>query len=342
MPLRFTLRQLEYFVAVGEAGSIARAAEQVNVSPPSISASIAQLEAEFGVQLFVRKHSHGLSLTAGGRVFLKEATKLLASADALHDIAGDIANKVRGPLAIGCLLTFAQIVLPALRMKFERAYPDVRIRQFERNQGQLLAMLQRGEIDVALTYDLDLSQDLTFEPLMEVPAYVMLAHDHKFANKDSITPEELADEPMVLLDLPFSREYFLSAFHQRGVQPNIAERTGDIAVMRSMVANGFGYGIANMRPLNTLAPDGKPMAFVPLEGDLRPLVLGAALPQAEHRTQTIQAFIDHCRRFVVEQGVFGTERVVTEDRKVKPKAAKAPSGGAAASPASGRNALTAR
>ncbi|RUU06854.1 LysR family transcriptional regulator, partial [Mesorhizobium sp. M6A.T.Ca.TU.002.02.2.1] len=61
MPLRFTLRQLEYFVAVGEAGSIAKAAEQVNVSPPSISASIAQLETEFGVQLFVRKHSHGLS-----------------------------------------------------------------------------------------------------------------------------------------------------------------------------------------------------------------------------------------------------------------------------------------
>ncbi|MCE2494813.1 MAG: LysR family transcriptional regulator, partial [Alphaproteobacteria bacterium] len=52
MPLRFTFRQLEYVVAVGEAGSIAKAAKQVNVSPPSISASIAQLEAEFGVQLF--------------------------------------------------------------------------------------------------------------------------------------------------------------------------------------------------------------------------------------------------------------------------------------------------
>ncbi|TGV75972.1 LysR family transcriptional regulator, partial [Mesorhizobium sp. M00.F.Ca.ET.149.01.1.1] len=84
MPLRFTLRQLEYFVAVGEAGSIAKAAEQVNVSPPSISASIAQLEAEFGVQLFVRKHSHALALTAGGRLFLKEAARLLNDADALH------------------------------------------------------------------------------------------------------------------------------------------------------------------------------------------------------------------------------------------------------------------
>ncbi|RWB59721.1 MAG: LysR family transcriptional regulator [Mesorhizobium sp.] len=310
MPLRFTLRQLEYFVAVGEAGSIAKAAEQVNVSPPSISASIAQLEAEFGVQLFVRKHSHALALTAGGRLFLKEAARLLNDADALHDIAGDIAEKVRGPLAIGCLLTFAQIVLPTLRRKFEDAYPDVRVRQFERNQGQLFEMLQRGEIDAALTYDLELSQDMTFEPLMQLPAYVMLPAAHRLAGRAGITPEELVDEPMVLLDLPYSREYFLSAFQPKGLRPKIAERTGDIAVMRSMVANGFGYGIANMRPLNTMSPDGKLLVFVPLLGDIRPLTMGIALPNAEHRTLTVQAFIDHCRRFVVEQGVFGTERIV--------------------------------
>jgi DNA-binding transcriptional LysR family regulator len=309
MPLRFTLRQLEYFVAVGEAGSIAKAAEQVNVSPPSISASIAQLETEFGIQLFVRKHSHGLSLTAGGRVFLKEAARLLNDADALHDVAGDISDKVRGPLAVGCLLTFAQIVFPTLRRKFEQSHPDVRIRQYERNQGQLLEMLQRGDIDLALTYDLELSQDMAFEPLISLPAYVMLPEGHRLTGRDVVTPEELADEPMVLLDLPFSREYFLSAFHQKGIRPNIAERTGDIAVMRSMVANGFGYGIANMRPLNTMSPDGKPLSFVALGGGFRPLTMGVALPNAEHRTQTIQAFIDHCRTFMGEQGVFGVGSV---------------------------------
>lgn len=308
MPLRFTLRQLEYFVAVGEAGSIAKAAELVNVSPPSISASIAQLEAEFGIQLFVRKHSHGLSLTSGGRVFLKEANRLLSDADALHDIAVDISNHVRGPLAVGCLLTFAQIVLPQLRRKFERQHPDVRIRQYERHQGQLLDMLQRGEIDLALTYDFELSQDMVFEPLMALPAYVMLPDGHRLTGRTPIAPEQLADEPMVLLDLPYSREYFLSAFQRKGIRVNVAERTGDIAMMRSMVANGYGFGIANMRPLNRLSPDGKPLAFVPFSGDLRPLVMGVALPNAEQRTQTVQVFIEHCRKFVGEQGVFGAEQ----------------------------------
>lgn len=307
MTVRFTLRQLEYFVAVGEAGSITKAAEQVNVSAPSISASIGQLEAEFGIQLFVRKHSHGLSLTAGGRVFLREAARLLAEANALHEVADDLAENVRGPLAIGCLLTFAQIVLPSLRRKYEELYPEVRVQQFERDQGQLLAMLQRGELDAALTYDLELSQDMTFEPLIQLPAFVMLPASHPMATRASISAEDLVAEPMILLDLPYSREYFLSVFQKKGLRPNIAERTGDIAMMRSMVANGFGYGIANMRPLNTGAPDGKPLVFIPLDGSLRPLTMGVVVPNADRRTRTVQVFIDHCRRFVLEQGVFGTE-----------------------------------
>jgi hypothetical protein len=59
-----------------------------------------------------------------------------------------------------------------------------------------------------------------------------------------------------------------------------------------------------MRPLNAVSPDGKPLVFIPLEDDLRPLTMGIATPNAEHRTRTVQAFIDHCRSFVLEQGVF--------------------------------------
>ncbi|NOR30503.1 MAG: LysR family transcriptional regulator, partial [Sulfitobacter sp.] len=83
MPLRFTLRQLEYFVAVGELGSIAQAAEKVNVSSPSISAAITQLEKEFGLPLFVRQHAQGLSLTQAGRRMMEQATHILQESDLL-------------------------------------------------------------------------------------------------------------------------------------------------------------------------------------------------------------------------------------------------------------------
>ena len=72
MPLRYTLRQLEYFVAVGETGSIAAASHRSNVSSPSISAGISQLEKELGLKLFVRNHAQGLTPTPAGLKMLGE------------------------------------------------------------------------------------------------------------------------------------------------------------------------------------------------------------------------------------------------------------------------------
>ena len=138
MSLRFTLRQLEYFVAVGEAGSIVLASERVNVSSPSISSAISHLENEFGIALFVRKHAHGLHLTQAGQLFLAKAKKVLAEADALNRLADDITGKVQGPLKIGCLLTFAQMLLPAIRREFERLYPEAQVSQLEADQTDLL------------------------------------------------------------------------------------------------------------------------------------------------------------------------------------------------------------
>jgi DNA-binding transcriptional LysR family regulator len=305
MALRFTLRQLEYFVAVAEAGSIAGAAGRVNVSAPSISAAIAQIEAEFGVQLFVRRHAQGLSPTPGGRAFLEQARAVLAAAEALNNLASDIAGRVRGPLAVGCLRTFAQLVLPELRKRFEAQYPEVRVRQYEFDHAAILERLRAAEIDVGLTYDLSLPSDIAFEPLAELPPLVMLPAAHPLAGWPVLGPEDLVEEPMVLLDLPFSSDYFLSVFGKAGLRPRIVERTGDISVLRSMVANGFGYSLVNARTHSDLAPDGKRLAFVPLGGGLRPMVMGLATAKAAHRSGVVRAFAEHCRAMIRAEGVPG-------------------------------------
>ncbi|MFN3954584.1 MAG: LysR family transcriptional regulator [Pararhodobacter sp.] len=305
MPLRFTLRQLEYFVAVAEAGSITLASARVNVSSPSISAAIAQLEEEFGLQLFVRKHAHGLSLTQAGRRMVEQARAVLHAADAMNSAAGDITGKVRGPLAVGCLLTFAQLIVPRLRREFENSYPEARVSQFELDQMEIFNLLRRAEIDVALTYDLDIPSDLRFQPLAELPPYALVAETHPLAHLPAVSVEELRPYPMVLLDLPFSSDYFLSFFGQIGVRPNIVERTKDMAVMRSLVANGYGYSIANVRPLSDQSPDGRPLRFLPLTGKVRPMKLGLLMSRGAQGTLIVQAFAEHCRSFVQTWGVPG-------------------------------------
>ena len=295
MPLRFTLRQLEYFVAVGEAGSIAQAAQKVNVSSPSISAAITQMEAEFGLQLFARKHAQGLALTQAGRQFIEQARTVLSEADRLNSLANEISGRVRGPLNMGCLLTFAQIVLPHLRRSLISLFPEVKFHQFECDQQTIFDGLRQAELDIALTYDLGIPDDLEFVPLFSLPPYALLPDMHELAHRRVLTPQDLAPHPMVLLDLPHSGPYFLSFFSHAGVEPNIVERTRDLEVMRSLVANGFGYSIANIRHTSERAPDGKPLRFVPLSDALRPLRMGLVLADGVRNTLTVRALIDHCK-----------------------------------------------
>lgn len=307
MPLRFTLRQLEYVIAVGEAGGVTQAADRVNVSAPSISAAIAQVEAEFGVPLFIRKHAHGLTPTAAGRAFLAQSRAVIGAAEELNSLASDIAGVVRGPLAVGCLVTFAQLVLPELRRRFERRFDAVAVRQYELDHGEIIERLRVGEIEVGLTYDLGVPNDIVFEPLAELAPFVMLAPGDPLAGSVALRPDDLVKKPMVLLDLPHSGDYFLSIFSRFGLRPRIGERTRDISVARALVANGFGYAIVTARAEHDMAPDGKPLAFVPLTG-LAPLGLGLALSRASHRTATVSAFLDHCREVIGTEGVPGLWR----------------------------------
>ncbi len=298
MPLRFTLRQIEYLVAVADAGSVALAAERLHVSSPSISAAISQIEADFGLQLFIRRHAQGLSLTPAGRDFLIEARGILAAAARLNDRAAELAGRVGGPLAVGCLLTFAQVLLPRLRRSFALAHPSVAFQQSEADHAALIDALRHGRIDAALSYDMQVPADLAFLPLLELPPHALLPADHPLASRPAVTAQDLAPHPMVLLDLPYSADYFLSLF--TGARPRIAERTRDMGVMRAMVANGFGFSIANIRLGSDRAPDGRRLVFVPLVTAQPPMRMGLLLPAQGKPRGTVAAFIDHCRATVTD------------------------------------------
>lgn len=294
MALRFTLRQLEYLVAVGEYGSVTEAAERVNVSAPSVSAAISQLEKEFGITLFVRRHAHGLSLTQAGHTFVDQARQILGEAAKLNALSNELTGQVRGPLHVACLVTFAQAVIPALRRAFSDEYPDVDFFQYERDQARILEGLRMARFDIALSYDLDIPADIAFHELAVLPPYAVLHEDHPLAGRSEVTIQDLAPHPMILLDLPHSSAYFVSLFRDAGLTPHIVERTRDMSVMRAMVANRFGYSIANIRPVSTYALDGGRLSFVPLTGNLRPMRMGILAMGGASPALTVRRFIDFC------------------------------------------------
>ena len=94
--MKFTLRQLSYFIAAADTGSITLASKRANISQPAISTAISHIERELKVQLFLRHHAQGLSLTPAGRTLLRETKQLLKQAEGLYSAAADISHQMRG------------------------------------------------------------------------------------------------------------------------------------------------------------------------------------------------------------------------------------------------------
>lgn len=303
--MRFTLRQIEYFIAAGELGSITLASERVKISQPSISTAISHLEKELGTQLFVRHHAQGLSLTPIGRVLLAEAKRLIQQAETLYASASDMNDQIRGQLSLGCLVVLASTVMPELSHSFTASFPATQVRHQVSDHEQLLESLRRAEIDIAITYDLLIPENFDFQPLAALPPYVLVGKTHPLAQRSSIKLKELASEPFILLDLPISREYFLSLFLKEGLEPRIAERSTHQDAIRTMVANGYGYTLANARPRSDIAMDGRPMKRIELFGKHRPMILGLTSLRQRRKSRLIEAFEDHCKSFISDTHIPG-------------------------------------
>lgn len=294
MAMRFTLKQLGYFVATAESGSITLASEKVNISQPSISAAITALEEEFGVQLFIRHHAQGLSLTIEGQRFARDAKALLSQAEEMQNALSLRSGKVGGPLDIGCISTLFPMAIPELLSVFQRRYDSVRVNALTGHQAELIEMLRQGKIALLLTYKMDISSDFEFIPLAALPPFAFVGVDHRLAKAQTVRLKDLAADPYYLLDLPISRDYFLSLFHQTRVSPNIVGRFPSIEIIRSLVARGDSYSLANARPKNLSTVDGRKLIYLALEEELAPLTYGLVTLKGLRRTQTAEAFIALC------------------------------------------------
>jgi DNA-binding transcriptional LysR family regulator len=299
--MRFTLKQIEYFVAAAETGSITLASERVHISQPSISSAVSTLEAEFGVQLFIRHHAQGLSLTAQGQRFLREAKSLLLQAEELTAAATQLSTKVGGVLTLGCLTTLYPLVIPEMIQAFKARHRAVRIEAIAGDQAGLFEQLRTGRLSLALSYDMDVPADLEFTPLATLPPFAFVSVRHPLARRERVTMEQLAAHPFLLLDLPISRDYFLSLFHRVGLVPPIAGRFEHMEVIRSLAARGEGFGLANAQPRNRSSLDGGKLAYLVLDGDPRPLMLGILMVKNTRCTQTMDAFIAQCHEIIRDQ-----------------------------------------
>jgi DNA-binding transcriptional LysR family regulator len=290
----FTLVQLRYFAAAAEHGSMTAAARELVVSQSAVSTAVAQLEKELGVQLLLRHHARGLALTAAGREFYAELRAFLAHSQELADSAANAGKALVGELAVGCFDTLAPFWLPRLVTRYAAEHPDVRVRAIEDEHSALTRALRAGECEVALMYGYDLGDDLATTRVGTAPPYVLVSPDHPFAGRAEVRLRELAEEPMVLLDLPHTGAYFRSLFETLGIEPLIGHRTRGYETVRAMVAAGHGYGVLNQRPAHDRTYAGGRVVNLPIADKLPALEIVVARVKDARLTRKAEAFVRVC------------------------------------------------
>ncbi|MCP5086426.1 MAG: LysR family transcriptional regulator [Rhodobacteraceae bacterium] len=292
--LRYSLRQLEYFVATADHSSVADAARRLNVSQPSVSKAITKMEDQFSVQLFIRHHARGVSLTPAGERLLVDARGLLRYANDLQQNVQESSDVVSGSLELACFVAVAPVFMPAILADFSQQYPGVEVRLYEGNQDEMTAGLTRGEFELAVMYDSLLPPEIYTTELAMFEPYVLLPKGHRLSRQKDVSLASLCEENFILLDVPPSRGYFLNMFRQYGLEPKVAFSSPSLEMVRGLVGRNRGYSLLVTRPYYDQTYDGQTIVALPIRDEVPNGMLEIARLEQIRPTRVMKVFTEFC------------------------------------------------
>lgn len=296
-------RQLRYVLAAAREGSISGAAEAESISASSILAAIDKIESHYHTQIFVRKRSKGLQITATGQRALTRMRRFLDELEAFESDLKRTSPDIGGELRVGVFVTMSAHIMPHILRSLYKEHPNLSIHHHEGSLRQVEADLRAGVVDIALTYDAFIPDDLDVVPLLDAPPFALLPADDALARLDTVSIKELSDRPLILLDTPDSAQYVLALFVRSGCRPFVLHRTTSYELIRSSVAFGLGVSIMNIRPIVDLAYCGLGVVCRPLtltREHLRSRV-SVVTRRDDILGQKAKMFIAHCQKFAASE-----------------------------------------
>lgn len=300
--MRLSYRQLEYIREVARQGSISAACSALRISASSILAAVKAAEDEAGTAIFVRRASHGVELTPAGQKFLVSVQRFLAAGReferAMHQFAVPHADTIR----VGCFSPLGGMLVPPVLRRYINLYGECEIVLREGDQTELRRWLAAGDLDLVLTYDIGEEFAMSTTPICKFPAHALLRQDDPLASQDSVSMAELAERPLVLLDLPETSTYLVTLFDFSARRPHIGLRARSYETVRVAVANGLGVAILNMRPQEEASPDSPRLKRLPIADPLKQPSLIVADPYGHHKPQYVRAMIDTLYQYILDLG----------------------------------------
>jgi DNA-binding transcriptional LysR family regulator len=237
-----TLTQLRTFIAVADRGSVRAAAEQLHVSQPSVSGSLASLGEEVGVALTERE-GRGMRLSPAGEVFLPHAREALGLLEQGGRLARETADRESATVRIAAVFTAAEFLLPPLLRRFREEHPDVPIQLDIGNRERVLEQLTAREADIGVGGRAP-DDGMFEEHRITINEHVVVAApDHPLAGRGNVSVAELAHETWLVREEPSGTRRLVDEYL---VTAGLAPRTTTIGSNGAIAAAamvGLGVGI---------------------------------------------------------------------------------------------------
>lgn len=291
-----SIKTLRYFLAAVDRGSIVGAAEEMHVVPSAISSAIDQVETQFGLKLVQRFPAKGISPTAAGVALLRKVRHVIEEYDGLLLEGAELRTALSGKLSIGYYAPVAPAFLPSIVGPLMRAHPEIRLNVVECDNERAQIRLLNGELDAIVFAAEGVRSGIACETLIEIPPYLLVPEAHELARRESVGFADLARQRVVLLDLPLVNDYYRALLEAHAPDAAIVASASSTEMVRSLVSEGLGCAILNMRPSTDVTYAGRKVTAVPIRpaGRSLKLVLGHL---GGNSRRLLRAFVEACTAY---------------------------------------------
>jgi LysR family transcriptional regulator, hydrogen peroxide-inducible genes activator len=292
MKTQLEVLQLQQFLAVARAKSFSRAAEELNLSQPTLSRAVLKLEQMIGQPLFERKPRE-VVLTDLGELLFDRADRIITQIDDLFVEISEASQKGRIRLAV--IPTIAPYLLPDVLDDFSKAYPNVSVLVQEDTTGNIVTMCKHGEVDLAILA-LPLSiKYLQVEPLFEEELVLVVPKGHALEKKRSIHLNDVQQYPFLMLGQAHCLSENIAAFcRQESIEPVSISRTSQLATVQELVA--LNHGISMVPKMAQRLDTSKRRVYRSFTGSKPTRTIAMLTNPYRYESKWLKAFKDHLRK----------------------------------------------
>ncbi|MGZ9811164.1 LysR family transcriptional regulator [Pseudoroseicyclus sp. H15] len=239
------IRHLRYFVVLAQELHFGRAAERLHMAQGPFSQQIKQLEGRVGTPLFHRT-TRKVQLSEAGHRFQSYAQEVLSNLDEGVRFARATASDEAGQIRVGTISVASALVMPKVMRRFRELHPAVLVTPVSETTAELVNMLMENEIDIALMRPASWPSYLMGDVICRESMCVAMSDDHPLAERDSLTPEDLADQPLMRFAAKIGTGFgpvINKVLAGAGVRPAPGAEYNDTQAALCMAAAGPGLAI---------------------------------------------------------------------------------------------------